>query len=51
MGGGLREMSEANKFTLKEVPAADKEDDSEAVRECRRRLIGALEDMRDFGYL
>ena len=47
----MADFKTLDEYKKKELPARDDPNDHEMMIELRRRLIGFIEDMRDFGFL
>ena len=47
----LADLGEFEKYRTKKIPAKDIPEDHPMLLEIRRRLIGAVEDLRDFKFL
>ena len=47
----LADLDELEKYRTKKVPAKNNAEDHPMLLEIRRRLIGAIEDLRDYGFL
>ena len=47
----LVDLGKFEKYRTKKVPAKDIQEDHPMLLEVRRRLIGAIEDLGDFGFV
>ena len=47
----LADLDKLEKYRTKKVPAKNNAEDHPMLLEIRRRLIGAIEDLRDYGFL